>query len=561
MNPRKNISTSSQLSEFVTYCRSNPYLSKHSSPSPTGMGRLFYALHTLHFRSESSNAKQFLLELGNFTEHHLDSPFLKIDDIVYVFRIWKRSKDMFLTLNGIAAKLRFTIPNQVWITILSMYNFNDATGGKKAQIAIKTLKQAYKEGLNLEQLNLEMLKFHELIVDRIESDKQRNYRADLLALLLVKSCTENWPMELRPQTIVSHFNHKLNPNLDVKKALHLYGKLSVGDLIAFQGKALDSLILTFDKQPELVENMLKVAKPEMNLQQRVHLLFGLDFKIPGLVVQHMFFNNDNVFWEFCSEVLEGKKFKDIESFPIPIQFTKNLVARLYAYPHESKALISATIEIALGLKGLPPELCDRFARRFFQFQFASVYIETIPALYFRNLSMSEIQNAWDYLKHLSQRGLPLPNIKRMDLNAFWEDVLAWEARAHNQLRYSVRLLPVPSRFKPFQKATENQTVLEIRPIKTMRELIFEGKILEHCVGTYADSVVQRRTCIFSFRSIGTDPSKRTTIHRILTIQVIDSEVVQVRGLRNRNMDLEEFSTIKEWADRFKLKANYQELVA
>lgn len=88
---------------------------------------------------------------------------------------------------------------------------------------------------------------------------------------------------------------------------------------------------------------------------------------------------------------------------------------------------------------------------------------------------------------------------------------------------------------------------EIRPLYTAAEIIEEGRMMRHCVGTYAHSVGQNRTSIWSLTEskVGADTSRR-----MLTIEVLqDRSIEEVRGASNRLATDLERKLVRRWASQ------------
>lgn len=85
---------------------------------------------------------------------------------------------------------------------------------------------------------------------------------------------------------------------------------------------------------------------------------------------------------------------------------------------------------------------------------------------------------------------------------------------------------------------DEETGLLIRPISSQRELILEGKKLEHCVASYAKKYAARETCIFAIRRI-TAPNKP-----FFTLEFKNGAVAQNRG-RNNCSRTEEVTLFEE----------------
>lgn len=83
--------------------------------------------------------------------------------------------------------------------------------------------------------------------------------------------------------------------------------------------------------------------------------------------------------------------------------------------------------------------------------------------------------------------------------------------------------------------------------KTSQDLIEEGINLHHCVGSYVNKV-NRGDCSIFFLRKAEEPDTS-----LITIEVIDDEVLQVRGLCERLMDDEERNFFNKWLKEKKLK--------
>lgn len=88
---------------------------------------------------------------------------------------------------------------------------------------------------------------------------------------------------------------------------------------------------------------------------------------------------------------------------------------------------------------------------------------------------------------------------------------------------------------------------EIRPLLTAAEIIEEGRMMRHCVGSYAQEVGQNQTSIWSLTQtdIGSGKSQR-----LLTIEVLrDRTIEEVRGASNRLATTFERTLIFRWASQ------------
>lgn len=95
-----------------------------------------------------------------------------------------------------------------------------------------------------------------------------------------------------------------------------------------------------------------------------------------------------------------------------------------------------------------------------------------------------------------------------------------------------------------RRESRDMRVWRIIELVSSRELEEEGRILGHCVATYASSCRKRVSSIWSVRR-----ETATGVTRLLTVElhVKRKEIVQVRGLRNRLPDVQEMGILKRWA--------------
>lgn len=83
--------------------------------------------------------------------------------------------------------------------------------------------------------------------------------------------------------------------------------------------------------------------------------------------------------------------------------------------------------------------------------------------------------------------------------------------------------------------------------KTSQDLINEGINLHHCVGSYVKKVQNGECSIFFLRK--TDALDTS----LITIEVVNDEVLQIRGLCERLMDSAERKFVNKWCETKKLK--------
>lgn len=151
-----------------------------------------------------------------------------------------------------------------------------------------------------------------------------------------------------------------------------------------------------------------------------------------------------------------------------------------------------------------------------------------------------ITDWWDYLS----------DCKKLQMDLTQEDTLFPSnlRRAHENTSKQVKLQSdellnrqITKRLEVLNKFCFADENLLLRPAASSDELIAEGKILKHCVGTYADRHASGETTIFLIRQTEEPDAP------FFTMEVKGNEVRQCRGLRNCSMT----DDVSEFVDSFK----------
>lgn len=120
-------------------------------------------------------------------------------------------------------------------------------------------------------------------------------------------------------------------------------------------------------------------------------------------------------------------------------------------------------------------------------------------------------------------------------------------RAHDQLVPRIedmgdqKLAPAfEKQYKKLSKYCFEYDDLLIRPVRTQGELRAEGRILDHCVASYADRHAEGKTAIFLIRQ------KSNPDVPFFTLEYQNGRVIQNRGRKNRSSTEEVQKFEKEW---------------
>lgn len=102
-----------------------------------------------------------------------------------------------------------------------------------------------------------------------------------------------------------------------------------------------------------------------------------------------------------------------------------------------------------------------------------------------------------------------------------------------------------SKIQPFTYRTKTGKVYTFRQILSVKDLIREGKRMNHCVATYSSHCVKR---ICSIWAVQIRFPKGLT-KNLLTIELVENEkhLEQIQGMCNRNPSKEEMLAVQAWA--------------
>jgi hypothetical protein len=146
----------------------------------------------------------------------------------------------------------------------------------------------------------------------------------------------------------------------------------------------------------------------------------------------------------------------------------------------------------------------------------------------------------DYLKECEELGYSLSN----DLYLFPKDLNEAHQRTMTLIQIKADELldqKIRKRVKELERFQFEKDGLMIRPAESAKELIREGKKLQHCVGRYAEEHAKGRTSIFFIRRIA-EPNKP-----FYTMEIRGDYISQTRGFENCSMTEE----VQAFVDEFK----------
>lgn len=162
------------------------------------------------------------------------------------------------------------------------------------------------------------------------------------------------------------------------------------------------------------------------------------------------------------------------------------------------------------------------------------------------LDYSQVRPLWDYIQ--------AQNITSFKGRSFTNLMLSME-EWHGDLAKNIKVKFSSwevSGINPYEETKEdklgNKRVFKIEEILDTVALRREGKEMKHCVYSYASKCKNGISSVWTLKEYSEEQKKN-----LLTIEVRDKQIVQVRGKANRYATASEKNTVSKWAKKEGLK--------
>lgn len=289
-----------------------------------------------------------------------------------------------------------------------------------------------------------------------------------------------------------------------------------------------------------------------------HLL--AKYPMPAFLWSAFFEEDASSFTRFVAHVAKGGSVYDgVKEGLIPIPFTRKMCHELMDTPADVtffRALRRTEVRSLGGDARFFSTWMQTQAGRRLHTKEAEAFWVTVIEWFAKNpmIDPNQVSPLVDFIifrrnqdAGFSMKGrTPLALIKAMEE---WHGNLAKEKAIHGT---SFK----PSGFKPFEleKGRRDSSgnyiheVWKVDEVLSSKALAEEGRVLSHCVYSYAWSIEKGATSIWSMTNDG---------QRVLTIEVRNDtrRIVQARGKYNRQSTSQEFAILNQWAGSNNLEIN------
>lgn len=314
-------------------------------------------------------------------------------------------------------------------------------------------------------------------------------------------------------------------------------------LLEFNRGDLKKIVTVVHMRPELIDQLPDMCDEEISGFTVFHALFT-NFGISP-ILRHKYFDGrmNETEQEWFFHVLQGK---NLTSAPnLPFQLTKRM-AHTYQNlddVYNLSATQSLVFSAFLTLTNDMP-YSHSVTRTVWASNQLEFWIKTMTILHRNGLREDNAREVIDYIiQRVFRDGVQI-NFKRKKLSNLLQDIENWhtELRIKREERY-LRTQKLVDAGIPEKMIELNDHKYRIFQLTRSNELFEEGNDLRHCVYSYKYQCRKGKSFIYSMRQILDEKQEK----RLITIEVVNNEIVQAKGHRNRHPTQEEKDIIRLWA--------------
>ncbi len=258
-------------------------------------------------------------------------------------------------------------------------------------------------------------------------------------------------------------------------------------------------------------------------------------------------------------ILRGESIRSFPGLPFPVSKAMAGVFGTYI-PKRMEGLNTLLATIALIVKGIEADRARNYLQSVVRLQEWELLFAVIPILSQKGFGPNEFREVWDYLLSLSDSERSNLNLTKIKPDVLRRKISLWHLELGSE-KYRFNPKPLPSA-KIVSKTYTHPTLRRIRfqQLRTEREVFREGLIQEHCVFSYLHDLRKSRSFLFSMATVAESPHAENPVwNPVLTIEIVDKSIVQVRGKNNRDPSPEEWDWIHKWrVDRNLTINNFQD---
>jgi len=249
---------------------------------------------------------------------------------------------------------------------------------------------------------------------------------------------------------------------------------------------------------------------------------------------------------WISHILRGASIRTFPGLPFPVSKAMAGIFSTYI-PTRMEDLDTLLATVALEVKGIDADRAKEYYFRLNRLGDWELFFEVVPILDKKGIGPREFREVWDYLLSLSDSDRSNLNLAKIKSEVLRRKINLWHLELGSD-KFQFNTKPLPSAKILSKTYTHDSTVrIRFQQLRSEKDVFREGLIQEHCVFSYIHDLRKSRSYLFSM-STDADSinSEKPLFHPVLTIEIVDNSIVQVRGKNNRNPTQEEWVWIDKW---------------
>lgn len=289
--------------------------------------------------------------------------------------------------------------------------------------------------------------------------------------------------------------------------------------------------------------------------------FFVKYEVPWAFTEN-FFNLDDIELEWFEQVITGTNIRKISGIPFRvlkreahhfINLGKGTVRRADSDAIIKNLLVSKILSCGGTYTIMHAIMMSQFVRNLEQILPDMDFWETVFAFlarYKKELERHEIGPMMDYIIH--QRYHVFHEAEFTLTNRTLHSVRRLMEEWHAALRKNIDInLKWKGSVKPDFTMEKNGIEYRIVQLKSSHDLFLEGKAMRHCVHSYSRECARGICTIWSLRKVENGEEQS-----LLTIELVNNSIEQIRGKNNRYARKEEMVIVKEWVKKVFIKNNF-----
>ena len=534
----------------------------HSDPAKSSIISLYGTLKT----TNAKRVNEFLNEFQIISKQK-NIPAFKHETLKKLYEVWLKDSTIIDTIIYYSQKLKLELNDEhLWNTIgfhqgvnRSKYNAYLLSLFMGEKIITKENTQEYilliKSILNI-RIDKSLLLKTDLENEHLLKSRY-NFMIFWCKLIIEKQISSySKKNNLLTAVLLRNYPKNINPNF-YNFIEALTQRMHISYIFRYSLSELEFVFKLYELNPTIFEYPIK--KGNINRTDDIIKCFFQYYIIPEMFLDK-FFSLDPFEQEWLFHIIQGEGMHTAKNLPLPLTKKAAHIFRGFSgYEGKNERIngrFGLSIEKGFILAsflslGVSKEFSYGALRSIRNIEHSRFWVITLSNFYKKGLVEADLPLVIDYINDQVFNLKNNSNWKHKTINNLLQDSEQWHINTHLHLRpkeeenivftkssisnYSIDCDPLSSSIEGYS----------IKQIITSTELYDEGRKLHHCAYSYSSDCESNSCQIFSMLII----DHKNEARPILTIELRENQIYQVRGKYNREPIDSELEIIHKWAHK------------